>query len=106
MTPAMTTAMTNAVRPSDIAMASGAQQMMRQLGTTVGIGIIASIQVATEARLGLVGSFRQAFIVSALIASIGVIGSVGMRNTSGAHGSHAAGPLPTATSRNLDRDHR
>jgi len=90
MTPAMTTAMTNAVHPSDIAMASGAQQMMRQLGTTVGIGVIASIQVATEPQLGLVGSFRQAFIVSAAIASIGVIGSVGMRNTSGAHGSHAA----------------
>jgi hypothetical protein len=71
-------------------MASGAQQMMRQLGTTVGIGVIASIQVATEPQLGLVGSFRQAFIVSAAIASIGVSGSVGMRNTSGAHGSHAA----------------
>lgn len=104
MTPAMTTAMTNAVHPSDIAMASGAQQMMRQLGTTVGIGVIASIQVATEPRLGLVGSFRQAFIVSAAIASIGVIGSLGMRNTSGAHVSHAAGPVITTTSVDSGRD--
>jgi EmrB/QacA subfamily drug resistance transporter len=82
MTPAMTTAMTNAVHPSDIAMASGAQQMMRQLGTTVGIGVIASIQVASEPQLGLVGSFRRAFIVSAVVAAVGVVGSLGMRNSS------------------------
>ncbi|MGH1492719.1 MAG: MFS transporter [Acidimicrobiales bacterium] len=82
MTPAMTTAMTNAVDPSDIAMASGAQQMMRQLGTTVGIGVIASIQVASEPKAGLVGSFRQAFVVSAVVACISVVGAFGMRNSS------------------------
>ena len=81
MTPAMTTAMTSAVHPSDIAMASGAQQMMRQLGTTVGIGVIASIQVAREPQAGLVGSFQQAFIVSTVIASLGVFGALGMRNS-------------------------
>ncbi len=81
MTPAMTTAMTNAVDPSDIAMASGAQQMMRQLGTTVGIGVIASIPVASEPKAGLVGSFQQAFVVSAIIATIGLLGALGMRNS-------------------------
>lgn len=81
MMPAMTTSMTNAVDPADIAMAGGAQQMMWQLGTTAGISILASVQVARVGAAGEVGSFQQAFIVSAIVASLGVVGAAGMRRT-------------------------
>ena len=81
MMPSLTAAMTNAVRPEDMAMAGGAQQMMIQMGTVAGIQILASIQVAREAVSGAEGSFADAFIVGGAVALVGALCSRGVRRS-------------------------
>jgi len=81
MMPSLTAAMTNAVRPEDMAMAGGAQQMMMQMGTVAGIQILASIQVAREAASGVQGSFAEAFIVGGGVAVVGALFSLGIHRT-------------------------
>jgi len=45
---------------------------MSQLGIVAGIQIMATIQVSAEASVGLMGSFRQAYLVGALV-SVGAV---------------------------------
>ncbi len=81
MMSSLTVAMTSAVRPEDMAMAGGAQQMMMQMGTVTGIQVLASIQVGREAVSGGTGSFAEAFVVGGVVAVAGALFSLGIRRT-------------------------
>ncbi len=69
--PAMTATVTNAVHENDIATASGAQQMMWQLGTAIGIEVLGSFQVSRSAVVSVPESYAQAFWLAAVVAAVG-----------------------------------
>lgn len=80
--PAMTAAVTNAVDEADIATASGAQQMMWQLGTAIGIEVLGSVQKSRVSAVGLADSYAQAFLVAAVVAFVGMVLASFVRRTS------------------------
>ena len=69
-TPSVAASVANAVDDVDLGVASAAQQLMAQLGIVAGIQVMATIQVS--ASVGLMGSFRQAYLVGALV-SVGAV---------------------------------
>jgi hypothetical protein len=71
-TPSVAASVANAVDDEDLGVASAAQQLMAQVGIVAGIQVMATIQVSAEASVGLVGSFRQAYLVGALV-SLGAV---------------------------------
>ena len=71
-TPSVAASVANAVDDEDLGVASAAQQLMAQVGIVAGIQVMATIQVSAEASAGLVGSFRQAYLVGALV-SLGAV---------------------------------
>ncbi len=71
-TPSVAASVANAVDDVDLGVASAAQQLMAQLGIVAGIQVMATIQVSAEASVGLMGSFRQAYLVGALV-SVGAV---------------------------------
>ncbi len=79
--PAMTAAVTNAVDERDIATASGAQQMMWQLGTAIGIEVLGSVQKSRVGAVGLEHSYDHAFVVAASVAAVGMLLASFLRRT-------------------------
>jgi hypothetical protein len=71
-TPSVTASVANAVDDVDLGVASAAQQLMAQIGIVAGIQVMATIQVSAEASAGLIGSFRQAYVVGAIV-SVGAV---------------------------------
>jgi EmrB/QacA subfamily drug resistance transporter len=71
-TPSVAASVANAVDDVDLGVASAAQQLMAQIGIVAGIQVMATIQVSAEASVGLIGSFRQAYLVGAIV-SVGAV---------------------------------
>ncbi|HEX9260689.1 MAG TPA: MFS transporter [Acidimicrobiales bacterium] len=70
--PAMGATVANAVDEADLGVAGALQQLMTQVASVVGVTVLQSVQVGTEAASGLVGSYGNAFIVAAAVCGAGV----------------------------------
>jgi MFS family permease len=71
-TPSVAASVANAVDDMDLGVASAAQQLLAQIGVVAGIQVMATIQVSAQANAGLMGSFRDAYLLGAIF-SVGAV---------------------------------
>ncbi len=71
--PRVASAVANSVGDEDLGIAGAVHQLVSQVGTTLGMNGLESVQVATVAGLGLGASYRVAYLVGALVAAFGVV---------------------------------
>jgi MFS family permease len=77
--PAMTSLTANAVASSDLGVAGAMQQLMTQLGAVVGSVVMTTI--STSAGPTNLGPYQHAFIVAAVIATLGMLAASRARST-------------------------
>ena len=70
--PAAATSIANSVDSSDLGVAASAQQLVGQVGSSIGMNLLDSIQVSRVAVSGVPGSFADVYLVGALVSSIGI----------------------------------
>jgi len=70
--PAAATSIANSVDTQDLGVAASAQQLVGQVGSSIGMNLLDSIQVSRVATSGVAGSFSDAYLVGALVTSIGI----------------------------------
>ncbi|MEY2567382.1 MAG: hypothetical protein QOE35_1911 [Actinomycetota bacterium] len=78
--PSIAASVGNAVKESDLGIASAAQQVMMQVGTVAGIQLMVTVQAARQRSSGLVGSFHDAYSMGAAVALLAVICSCFLRS--------------------------
>ncbi|MFV0316631.1 MAG: MFS transporter [Microthrixaceae bacterium] len=71
--PRIASAVANAVQDQDLGIAGATQQLVSQVGTTVGMNGLEAIQVATVGSAGLAGSYRNAYILGTVVALLGLV---------------------------------
>lgn len=71
--PRIASAVANSVSDRDLGIAGATQQLVAQVGTTVGMNGLEAVQVATVDSAGLGGSYRNAYLVGAAMAVAGVV---------------------------------
>ena len=79
--PAMVSAIANAVDDDDLGVAGATQQMVSLVGVVLGIQIMQSVQLAREGAVGGVGSFHDAYLVGAVAAVLAVVAGLFVRRT-------------------------
>ena len=70
--PALVAAIANTVDDADLGVVGATQQMMTQFGVVVGIQVMQSTQAARESVVGEVDAFRDAYLVGAAAALVGL----------------------------------
>jgi EmrB/QacA subfamily drug resistance transporter len=93
--PRIASAVANSVGDRDLGIAGATQQLVAQVGTTVGMNSLEAVQAATVATAGVGLSYRYAYLVGAGMAVVGVAVAFGLvdpgeRVASGAAGGHPA----------------
>jgi EmrB/QacA subfamily drug resistance transporter len=78
--PSIAASVGNAVKESDLGIASAAQQVMMQVGTVAGIQLMVTVQAARQRSAGLVGSFHDAYLLGAGVALVAVVCSCFLRS--------------------------
>src|SRR5690606_6985674 len=63
--PAIATSVANSVEPGDLGVAGATQQLASQVGSSIGMNLLDSIQVARVGASGVPSSFAQAYAVGA-----------------------------------------
>lgn len=76
--PRVASAVANSVDDQDLGIAGAAHQLVSQVGTTLGMNVLESIQVASVAGLGLGLSYRVSYAVGALVAAVGAVMSLAL----------------------------
>lgn len=71
--PSMVATIANAVDEQDLGVAGAAQQMLTQIGTVSGIQVLQTVQMVTEERSGLTGSYGNAYLFGAVLAVAGAV---------------------------------
>lgn len=71
--PRLASAVANAVDDTDLGVAGATQQLVAQVGTTLGMNMLEAVQVATVDTAGLGGSYTNAYLLGAAMAVIGGI---------------------------------
>jgi hypothetical protein len=77
--PRVSASVANSVEDVDLGIAGATQQLLAQIGTTVGINLLETIQVATTGAAGLAGSYRIAYGVGAGVSFVGLVVATRMR---------------------------
>ena len=77
--PAIATSVANSVDPEDLGIAGATQQLASQVGSSIGMNLLDSIQVARVGAAGVPGSFGQAYAVGAAISALGMAMALGLR---------------------------
>ena len=70
--PALSASIANAVDERDLGVAGAFQQMMSQLGVVMGIQIMQTVSVVRVPSVGEVGAYGEAYLVGAIMATIGL----------------------------------
>lgn len=70
--PSLASSITNAVDEADLGVAGAAQQMMTQVGITIGIQAMQTVQQVRRGPAGLAGSYHQAYLAGAVLAALGL----------------------------------
>ena len=71
--PALVAAIANAVNDDDLGVVGATQQMMTQFGVVVGIQVMQATQAARQSSVGEVAAFRDAYLVGAAAALVGLL---------------------------------
>ncbi len=71
--PALVASIANTVADEDLGVVGATQQMMTQFGVVIGIQVMQSTQAARESSVGEVAAFRDAYLVGAAAAFIGLV---------------------------------
>ena len=79
--PALVAAIANTVDDADLGVVGATQQMMTQFGVVVGIQVMQSTQAARASVVGEVDAFRDAYLVGAAAAVIGLAFAFFVRST-------------------------
>jgi EmrB/QacA subfamily drug resistance transporter len=74
--PAMAAAIANAVEDRDLGIAGATQQMTGQIGATLGMQVLQTVQVSRAAVVGGVGSYHDAYLVGAMSALVAMVGAL------------------------------
>lgn len=78
--PRLSASVANSVEDVDLGVAGATQQLMAQIGTTVGINLLETIQVASlDAGTALAGSYRIAYGVGAGVSAVGLVVALRLR---------------------------
>lgn len=77
--PALSSSVANAVRPTDFGIASASQQLLNQVGLVAGIQFMQTVQSSRQAA-GLAASFSAAYAVGAAVSVLGVLCAVFVRS--------------------------
>jgi EmrB/QacA subfamily drug resistance transporter len=77
--PRVSASVANSVDDEDLGVAGATQQLLAQIGTTVGINLLETVQVAALGAAGLAGSYRVAYGVGAVVSVVGLVIAFGMR---------------------------
>lgn len=78
-TPALTALMSSAVDDRDLGVAGAMQQLMSQMGAVAGSVVLTT--VAADAGPGALGPYHTAFVVAAVVASLGAVAASLTRST-------------------------
>ena len=78
--PRVSASVANSVEDVDLGVAGATQQLLAQIGTTVGINLLETVQVATSAGTSLAGSYRIAYGVGAGVSVAGLVIALRMRD--------------------------
>ena len=100
--PALVASIANTVDEADLGVVGAVQQMMTQFGVVVGIQVMQATQAARESAVGEEAAFRDAYLVGAVAAFIGLVFALFVRSTRDAEredGAEGITPDPVAGSR-------
>jgi len=78
--PRVSASVANSVEDVDLGVAGATQQLLAQVGTTLGINLLETVQVATLAGTSLTGSYRIAYGVGAGVSVVGLLIALRMRD--------------------------
>ncbi len=79
--PRLSASVANSVDDVDLGVAGATQQLLSQIGTTVGINLLETIQVATlDAGTALANSYRIAYGVGAAVSAVGLVVALRLRD--------------------------
>jgi hypothetical protein len=78
--PRLSASVANSVEDVDLGVAGATQQLLAQIGTTVGINLLETVQVAALGTATLAGSYRIAYGVGAAVSVVGLVIALGMRS--------------------------
>jgi EmrB/QacA subfamily drug resistance transporter len=79
--PAMQASVANAVDDESLGVAGATMQLMMQVGIVTGIQLMQTLQVAREDTVGLVGSYREAYLLGFLAAACALVAATFVRST-------------------------
>jgi EmrB/QacA subfamily drug resistance transporter len=79
--PALVAAIANTVADEDLGVVGATQQMMTQFGVVIGIQVMQATQAARESVVGEVEAFREAYLVGAGAALVGLVFAFFVRST-------------------------
>ena len=77
--PRVSASVANSVEDVDLGVAGATQQLLAQIGTTVGINLLETVQVAALGTATLAASYRIAYGVGAVVSVVGLVIAFGMR---------------------------
>lgn len=79
--PALVAAIANSVDDDDLGVVGATQQMMTQFGVVVGIQVMQATQASREAAVGQLPAFRDAYLVGAAAAAVGLAFAFAVRSS-------------------------
>jgi EmrB/QacA subfamily drug resistance transporter len=79
--PAMAASVANAVDDHDLGIAGATQQMVNQIGVAIGMQLMLAVQTAREDAVGAVAAYGEAYLLAAVMASIGVVFATFVRSS-------------------------
>lgn len=80
--PRLTSSVANSVQDADLGVAGATQQLMAHIGTTVGINLLETVQVAALASATVAGSYRISYGVGAAVSVVGLVVALGLHSES------------------------
>jgi MFS family permease len=78
--PSIAASLGNAVDDDNLGIASAASQVMTQVGVVAGIQLMVTVQASRVGAAGLVGSFRDAYLLGAGVCLLGVVCAAFLRS--------------------------
>jgi hypothetical protein len=81
MSPALASAVANAVDDGDLGIAGAAQQMVGQVGASVGGQVMLAVQTARAGGAGAVAAYGDAYLVGGGLALVGVLTALLIRSS-------------------------
>jgi len=77
--PAIATSVANSVDHGDLGVAGASQQLVGQVGSSLGMNLLDSIQVSRSATIPVASSFGQTYAVGAVVSAVGMVLAMALR---------------------------